>query len=53
MHAIDMPAGSAARLTATARPDTGFHRWKVGVFAARDAGIDDVSLSFDMLAGAR
>lgn len=34
MHRIDFPAGSAIRLTATARPDAGLHRWDVKVLAA-------------------
>jgi hypothetical protein len=34
MHLLDLPAGSAIRLTATARPDAGVHRWAVRIFAA-------------------
>ena len=29
MHSWDLPAGSLVRLTATARSDTGLHRWEV------------------------
>ena len=36
MWIIDLPAGSTVRLTATARPDAGIHRWSVKVFAADD-----------------
>jgi hypothetical protein len=31
MHALEIPAGSTLRLTATARPDAGRHRWSVEV----------------------
>ena len=34
MHKLDMPAGSTVRLTATARPDVGIHRWAVQVHGA-------------------
>ena len=32
MHSLDVPAGSAIQLTATARSDRGVHRWDVQVF---------------------
>lgn len=31
MHNLEIPAGSTLRLTATARPDAGRHRWSVQV----------------------
>jgi len=34
MHRLGLPAGSTIRLTASARPDIGVHRWGVRVFAA-------------------
>ena len=37
MHSLDVPAGSAIRLTATARSDRGLHRWDVQVFEAGQA----------------
>lgn len=36
MHRIEFPAGSAVRLTATARPDVGVHRWDVRVLTVGD-----------------
>ena len=36
-HRLNMPAGSPIRLTATARPQAGLHRWEVQVLAAADA----------------
>lgn len=37
MHSLDVPAGSAIRLTATARSDRGVHRWDVQVFESGQA----------------
>lgn len=34
MHHIDLPLGSAIRLTAIARPNLGRHRWDVRLFSA-------------------
>lgn len=34
MHRLDLPAGSPIRLTATARPNVGRHRWEVHVLAS-------------------
>lgn len=34
MHKLDMPAGLAIRLIATAQPDAGVHRWAVQVHGA-------------------
>jgi hypothetical protein len=36
VHHIDLPAGSAIRLTATAGPKVGLHRWGMRLFAAHD-----------------
>ncbi|MFN3573679.1 MAG: hypothetical protein ACK4TR_09140 [Phenylobacterium sp.] len=33
MTSLELPAGAPVRLTATARPDRGLHRWNVEVFA--------------------
>src|SRR5690349_12510990 len=29
MHILDLPAGASVRLTATAKPDNGLHRWDI------------------------
>lgn len=34
MFSLSLPAGAPVRLTATARPDRGLHRWDVEVLAA-------------------
>jgi hypothetical protein len=34
MDSLDLPAGASVRLTATARPDYGLHRWDIRVVAA-------------------
>lgn len=36
MHMIDLPAGVPVRLTATARPDIGIHRWDLRVISRAD-----------------
>jgi len=36
MHRIDLPAGSTVRMTATARPNFGIHRWGIRLFTASD-----------------
>ena len=36
MTSLNLPAGAPVRLTATARPDRGLHRWDVEVLAAAD-----------------
>lgn len=40
MHSLGLPAGSAIRLTATARAAVGVHRWSVRVIAADSATAD-------------
>lgn len=37
MHRLDLPAGSPVRLSATARIDSGPHRWAIQVFSDADA----------------
>lgn len=37
MHSLDLPAGSPVRLTATARPNLGVHRWGVRVLTSVEA----------------
>ena len=37
MTSLTVPAGAAVRLTATARPDRGLHRWDVEVLAGSDS----------------
>ncbi|MFC3069338.1 hypothetical protein [Phenylobacterium soli] len=37
MHHLNLPAGASARFSATARPESGHHRWDVRVFDASNA----------------
>jgi hypothetical protein len=39
VHKLNMPAGSTIRLTATARPETGVHRWAVQVHGVSAAAM--------------
>jgi len=53
MRRIDFPAGSAIRLTATARPDVGVHRWDVKVLAIGDPPDPTPRLSYGSEIGGR
>ncbi|MFZ5719079.1 MAG: hypothetical protein ACOY5Y_06370 [Pseudomonadota bacterium] len=50
MHTLNLPAGAAARFTATARPDRGLHRWAVRVLPASEG---PVRLTFGSQIGGR
>lgn len=43
MHHINLSAGSAIRLTATARPKLAPHRWNVRLFTATDTQADPLA----------
>jgi len=53
MHSIDFPAGWAVRLTATARPDAGVHRWDVNVRAVADPPYPPLRLAYTSQIGGR
>lgn len=54
MHHINLPAGSAMRLTARARPELELHRWDMRLFTAADIqATAPVRLSYGSQIGAR